>query len=57
MLAEWCDLAILTDPAQASFFSFDNDRFQVWPIPDNYRRPYNKDLYRLVSCLIEQKGL
>lgn len=58
MLADWCDLAILTAPNQRYRFpSLDDDRITVWPIDDAYPRPFNKELREIVTRFIFQEGL
>ena len=58
MLADWCDIAILTDLAQAAAFPDRyTDKQTVWPIKDAYPRPFNPELRKLVLELADKEGL
>lgn len=58
LLSDWCDLAILTDPAQVEAFPrLAHDQIQMWPIGDHYPRPFNLDLRKLVLELADKGGL
>jgi hypothetical protein len=58
MLADWCDVAIFTDPSQRyAFPSIDDDHAKVWTIADAYPRPFNPDLFKVVRQFIAQEGL
>lgn len=57
MLSDWCDMAILTDSSQLAAFPDLTGHIQIWPIPDAYPRPFNKDLHSLVVRMIASKGL
>lgn len=58
MLADWCDQAILTSPdQQAAFPDLPADKTRVWAIADQYPRPFNADLRKLVLDYAAREGL
>lgn len=58
LLADWCDRAIFTSPNQRIRFpTLDDDKVLVWPIGDDYPRPFNSDLRKLVVRFIQREGL
>lgn len=55
-LGDWAQKVILTDRAQVAMLplGFSEDKVAVWQIgPDNYPRPYNKELLQKVRQLVD----
>lgn len=58
MLADWCDQAVLTDPAQAAAFpGLPPNKTRLWAIADQYPRPFNPELRRIVLDHAAREGL
>ena len=55
MLCDWADRIIITEECQrASPLAF-NNKIELWNIgPDNYPRPFNKELLAIVRRLMEE---
>lgn len=50
MLRDWADRVIITEEGQ-----LEGDKVELWNIgPDNYPRPFNKELLAIVRDLMEQ---
>jgi hypothetical protein len=56
LLAGWADLIIFTDRAQQTLFPAGVDH-QLWTIPDQFPRPYNRELLGLVRHHLDRSGL
>lgn len=58
MLGEWCDRLLVTAPTQRyAFPEVPDNKVMVWPIPDAFPRPHNKDLLPIIEQLANREGL
>ena len=58
MLTDWCELAVFTDEAQRTMFpDLPDNKVRVWPIADEYPRPFNPELRTIVLDYAQREGL
>ena len=59
MLFEWADTIILTEEKQRDDIPETyHDKIRVWDVgPDNYPRPFNKELYEMARKIIKDNPL